>query len=799
MSPRKRLKSAIETLFKPLTTMIPHDSDRSDQTNVPGSGDRPDTCSSPGPITNSSDFNQMNQSNESDSDGEHVGRYTIVDGRTTRLSLVSLFPRARERPRNDKNGSPYSNSPKLKSKPNSTVSSPSRLSPIIPRNITVRRQTRQRRTRSAHNNRKPDRPRANEFPKLTNSPSRSPTTASPIRTRNVPIGNTTSFENDVGKTQKSFCRRHRISNKNLNSKQFQSAGDDEKEVGANVRTQVDVNDFHRIDLTNIDVDLEAGRDEVTVGKDERHNDETKIGVDAIFSPLEENINSCTRPKNIICDKDGDGAELDIEARAFGRIQKKSSEKRKGFHWASFGDGLSPDGNDNTPLHQLHDEDQQLESKHLLPPPPNAKFVAVSHDSSCRRPKPRTPFSNPSSIASNHDNFKRHRLSNRARTRLTMREINTHIQPGRSCSTFDGISSSFSSKNLFEKHLGFTVPKTLDFFKRIDFRLVLINTVLSVTATALVLYVFPRTWQKNLRENYQAIQVLGAFLSFALVFRTQTCYYRWWEARTQWGRMTSASVNLAGQALAMLGGHHHDDDGKDKDDYEYAKEQEDLVDKFLAHCIVFPYACKAVLRGNLLNDASEEGPRFLHCGMLTDADLGVIIRHGRPPFVCIEILRRIIYEFFRKQQRIYHHQRGIVPSDCFSSLDRIKYGMPPSMHNGALLAMEEQLNELSQNFGACLKINNTKMPSSYTLFMKSYIIFYFLLTSLSWAPSMKWSTPIITGIMVMLLNTVIVIGDQMMRPFDLQWAGLPLKKYCVIIEHEIMNVSRRHADIESLFR
>jgi hypothetical protein len=39
---------------------------------------------------------------------------------------------------------------------------------------------------------------------------------------------------------------------------------------------------------------------------------------------------------------------------------------------------------------------------------------------------------------------------------------------------------------------------------------------------------------------------------------------------------------------------------------------------------------------------------------------------------------------------------------------------------------------------------------------------------------------------------------MMHPFDLQWSGLALKKFCVIIELEVMNVSRRHADIMCLF-
>ena len=127
----------------------------------------------------------------------------------------------------------------------------------------------------------------------------------------------------------------------------------------------------------------------------------------------------------------------------------------------------------------------------------------------------------------------------------------------------------------------------------------------------------------------------------------------------WGRMTSAVINLSGQARTWFG-------------------NEDLVDKFLTQCLVFPYACKAVLRGHQLTDSSEEGPRFLKSGMLTDADLGVITRHGRPPFVCLEIMRRTMYEALRES------------NGCL---------VPTVMLNGAFLAMEQILWELK----ICIKI------------------------------------------------------------------------------------------------
>ena len=40
---------------------------------------------------------------------------------------------------------------------------------------------------------------------------------------------------------------------------------------------------------------------------------------------------------------------------------------------------------------------------------------------------------------------------------------------------------------------------------------------------------------------------------------------------------------------------------------------------------------------------------------------------------------------------------------------------------------------------------------------------------------------------------------MLKPFDLIWAGLPLKKYCVVIEKEIMDVARRFYDKNQVFR
>lgn len=92
----------------------------------------------------------------------------------------------------------------------------------------------------------------------------------------------------------------------------------------------------------------------------------------------------------------------------------------------------------------------------------------------------------------------------------------------------------------------------------------------------------------------------------------------------------------------------------------------------------------------------------------------------------------------------------------------------------------------------------RQPASYTVFVRSFVLFYFVLASLVWALQIQWLTPVIVGFCLFLINTVLIIGDQMLKPFELQWGALPLQKFCTIMEHEIMNVPRRHADINCLF-
>lgn len=49
--------------------------------------------------------------------------------------------------------------------------------------------------------------------------------------------------------------------------------------------------------------------------------------------------------------------------------------------------------------------------------------------------------------------------------------------------------------------------------------------------------------------WQVLSMTSFALSLLMIFRTNSCYARWWEARTAWGLVVAAARNLVRQAAA----------------------------------------------------------------------------------------------------------------------------------------------------------------------------------------------------------------------------------------------------------
>ena len=49
--------------------------------------------------------------------------------------------------------------------------------------------------------------------------------------------------------------------------------------------------------------------------------------------------------------------------------------------------------------------------------------------------------------------------------------------------------------------------------------------------------------------WQVLSMTSFALSLLMIFRTNSCYTRWWEARTAWGLVVAAARNLVRQSAA----------------------------------------------------------------------------------------------------------------------------------------------------------------------------------------------------------------------------------------------------------
>lgn len=328
------------------------------------------------------------------------------------------------------------------------------------------------------------------------------------------------------------------------------------------------------------------------------------------------------------------------------------------------------------------------------------------------------------------------------------------QPGR---RRQSIIKSVQARGKKEKKLiswKLHVSQQWDYFKHVmknGMIRMIVTMFISCFLTTVVLYTFPDPWQKALSSSLSAVAVLGGLVSFALVFRVQTCYSRWWEARCLWGKLIYAAVHAAQQGSSWI-------------------QNSNLRDGFVKYLIVFPYASKAMLRGKSLKDEMEEGPTMVSSGLLSQEELNEIAATNWEPHFCIDMLRAIMNEELSESHGQVGTKKGI--------------------HDTALYPLEDSLRDLAVSIGGMIRLNGTGLPLTYDVFMQHAVFLFICCASVAWAPNLQWYTPVITSALLFLMTTVIVIGDRMLKCFQPQLVGLPLQKFCVATEDEVTNVFHR---------
>jgi len=219
-------------------------------------------------------------------------------------------------------------------------------------------------------------------------------------------------------------------------------------------------------------------------------------------------------------------------------------------------------------------------------------------------------------------------------------------------------------------------------------------------------------------NTSIFSLLGVILSIFLVFRTNTAYDRWWEARKQWGALVNNTRNLAIYVDTMF------------------PESDEKVRHFMAKSI--SNFCIALVE-HLRNGVKIE--KLVH---LDDSERTAYEKKGHiPNYIAQQIFGRIASG----------HRKGEI-------------------NEGDYINIKAQHQSLLDILGACERIKKTPIPFSYVVYLRLFILIYGLLLPFALVSTFHLTTiPLAMFIFFSLLG-IQLMAEEIEDPFGLDCNDLP---------------------------
>lgn len=237
-------------------------------------------------------------------------------------------------------------------------------------------------------------------------------------------------------------------------------------------------------------------------------------------------------------------------------------------------------------------------------------------------------------------------------------------------------------------------------------------------TAVCLAVDAFDWFKFIKMNTSVFSLLGVILSIFLVFRTNSAYDRWWEARKQWGALVNNTRNLAIYVETM-----------------FPKLNKEIRKTMAKHISNFCFALVEHLR---------DGVKLDKLILLKEEDLVEYQTKGHiPNHIALQIFDIIAQA----------HRQGEI-------------------NEGDYINIKAQHQSLLDILGACERIKKTPIPFSYAVYLKVFITAYGVLLPFALINTFAFSTiPLVMFIFFALMG-VELMGEEIEDPFGLDCNDLP---------------------------
>ncbi|WIA21100.1 hypothetical protein OEZ85_005418 [Tetradesmus obliquus] len=241
-------------------------------------------------------------------------------------------------------------------------------------------------------------------------------------------------------------------------------------------------------------------------------------------------------------------------------------------------------------------------------------------------------------------------------------------------------------------------------------------------------------------SLSSVQAFFSAITFALtlllVFKTNSSYARWWEARKDVGQLVSLAHNIVRQGVAYIPPH-----------------QAHLVHALARWAAAAMWVVKSTVRplvaGQLRNELR---------GVLLPAELEWLLEQSHRPLALGQALSSIV---------------------AASDMDPM-----------AKSRLDTMLSLYTFEFGACGRIYNTAIPFCYTRHTSRFLMVYLTLLPLLLWPMAGWASPPLAVVIAFLLLGVENIGAFIEEPFHV----IAFDTFCSAVHRDIRGIIKMHDSI-----
>ncbi len=234
----------------------------------------------------------------------------------------------------------------------------------------------------------------------------------------------------------------------------------------------------------------------------------------------------------------------------------------------------------------------------------------------------------------------------------------------------------------------------------------------------------------LSQMTDVYSLIGFVLSLLLVFRTNTAYDRWWEGRKKWGELVNNSRNLSIKVESL----------------NFPAESKRLFRKYIPD---YAFVLKEHLRQGVKSDKLE----------MDTEEFELLKGASHPP--------------------------SFIATKMYSELSKLKQEKVISEEE--YLALNHNLNALTDITGACERIKNTPIPYSYSLFLKKFVFVYVTTLPLAFVPTFGYGTVLIAVFIFYVLVSIEILAEEIEDPFGSDDNDLPTDDLCDKIKANVLDI------------